>query len=57
MYCAKRASTNFLLDNILVDAMLSSTIILTGHILGARIQGFLLESGRGDESWSIEIIP
>jgi hypothetical protein len=52
---AERTTPDLLLDNILVDAMLGSTVILTGIILGAGVQCFLrdissLELSRGRET-------
>lgn len=37
----ERASSNLLLDHILVDAMFSSTVVLTCIVLGAGVQCFL----------------
>ena len=39
--CAKGASPNLLLDDVLVDAMLSGTVIFAGDVLGVSIQRFL----------------
>jgi len=44
MYGAKRAPPNFLLDDVLIDAMLCGTIVLAGNILGSRIERFLSRS-------------
>jgi hypothetical protein len=38
---AKRASANLLFDEVLVDPVLRSPIILTGAVLGSRIQSLL----------------
>lgn len=41
MYRPERASTNFLFYQVLVDAMLSGTVILTGGILRTSVERFL----------------
>ncbi len=41
MNSPKRAPPNFLLDQVLVDAMLGNTIVLAVGILGAGIESFL----------------
>ena len=41
--CAERASSNLLLDQVLVDAVLGGAVIFAVAVLGARIEGFLLE--------------
>jgi hypothetical protein len=46
MNSAKRASTDLLLNYILVDAMFGNTVILTSDILGSGIEGFLKWSGK-----------
>ena len=39
--CAERASSNLLLDQVLVDAVLGAAVILAVAVLGAGIEGFL----------------
>ena len=41
MNCAERTPANFLLDNVLVDSMLSGPIVLAIAIFGPGIQRFL----------------
>lgn len=46
----KRATTNLLLDGVLVDPMLSTPIVLTGHIFRTRIECFLFSWVSGARS-------
>jgi hypothetical protein len=41
MDCSKRAATNLLFYQILVDAMLGAAVIFAVAVLGPRIEGFL----------------
>jgi hypothetical protein len=47
MYGAERAPPNLLLDDVLIDAVLSRAIVLAGNILGSRIERLLQRSANG----------
>jgi hypothetical protein len=44
MDSSERASSNFVLDNVLIDMVLSLAIFFIIHVLGSRIQCFLHRS-------------
>ena len=44
--CAEGASPNLLLDDVLVDAMLSSTVIFACDVLGVSVERFLRDAVR-----------
>ena len=48
VHCSKRSSTNFLFDHILINPMLSSTIILACIIFGSSIKSFLSDVSIGN---------